>query len=275
MEKIVSGLEKLLNALLLALPRYVIGLLVLVIGFYLTKIIVKIIAKRFIKRDLDQSLQGFLLSAIKLTLYVALFVVVIGIMGFKSMSLTAIFGAAGLTVGLALQGSLSNFAGGVLILMFRPFKVGDYIINTGGTVGTVEKIDLLYTTLTNDDGLRVFSPNGTLANSVITNYSGIPSRRYNFEVRISYETNIKEAQQIILKVIESYDVIMKTPAPLVYVNKLSESSVDLNIRIWIKRADYWPMVYKIQQAVKEALDQAGVKMPFPQTDVHIVNKPES
>jgi small conductance mechanosensitive channel len=271
LEKIIVGLESLLESILLALPRYVIGLLVLVVGIYVSGFIVKIIGRRFAKRDLDKSLQGFLLSAIRLMLYIVLFVVVIGIMGFKSLSLTAVFGAAGLTVGMALQGSLSNFAGGVLILMFRPFKVGDYITNTGGTVGTVEKIDLLYTTLTNDDGLKIFSPNGALANSVITNYSGIPARRYDFVVGISYKANIKEAQEVIFKVLNRYDVILKKPEPLVYVKNLSASSVDLNLRFWINRADYWDMVFKIQQEVKEALDQAGIEIPFPQTDIHIIS----
>ncbi len=271
MDKILDSLHKFLEGLLIALPKYVAGILILIIGIYAIKFLVAFFARRFVKRDIDKSLRGFLISLIKIALYVILFVVVIGIMGFQSLSLTAIFGAAGLTVGLALQGSLSNFAGGVLILLFRPFRVGDYISNANNTVGTVEKIDLLYTTLTNDDGLKVFSPNGALANSVITNYSIISSRRFSFVVGISYNSNIKEARKVILDTLSGYEVILKEPTPLVFVKNLGESSVDLSIIIWINRENYWDTVFKIQQSVKEALDAANIEIPFPQTDLHIVS----
>jgi len=271
MNKILNSLHNFLGDLLSDLPRYVAGLIILLVGLYVVKLIVGIIGRRFVKRDLDKSLRGFLLSLIQIILYIALVVVVIGVMGFKSMSLTAIFGAAGLTVGLALQGSLSNFAGGVLILLFKPFKVGDYITNSGGTVGTVEKIDLLYTTLTNDDGLKVYSPNGALANSVITNYSAISSRRFSFVVGVSYNTNIKEAQRVIHEIFLQHDEILKDPTPLIFVKNLGESSIDLSIQIWMKREVYWDTVFKIQQLVKEALDASGIEIPFPQTDLHIVS----
>lgn len=271
MEKIILSLKKFLDALMMALPKYITGLIILIVGFYVIKFIVAIIARRFAKREVDPSLRGFLLSLIRITLYVILFVIVIGIMGFQSLSLTAIFGAAGLTVGLALQGSLSNFAGGVLILLFRPFRVGDYISNSAGTTGTVEKIDLLYTTLKNDDGLKVFSPNGALANSVITNYSVIMSRRFSFTVGISYNANIKDAQGVIMKTIAGCEAVLKDPAPLVFVKNLGESSVDLSIVMWIGKESYWDTVFKIQQMVKDALDDAGIEIPFPQTDLHIVS----
>lgn len=256
LEKIIQGLETFLNNLLAAVPRYVIGLLVLVGGFYLIKFIIRIIDRRFTKRKIDQSLHGFLLSLIRIASYIILFTIVIGIVGFRSMSLAAIFGAVGLTVGLALQGSLSNFAGGVLILLFRPFKVGDYITNNGDTVGTVQKIDLLYTTLKNDSGLIVFSPNGALANSVITNYSEIASRRYNFELAITYSADISEVRSTILKALAANETVLKQPAPLVFVSKLDlgADKVVLNIIIWIKKENYWNTVFAIQQRIKEALD---------------------
>lgn len=271
MEKIVVSLENFLEQILLALPRYAVGILVIIIGIYVIKGVIGIIGRRFEKRDLDKSLRGFLLSMIRIMLYVVLFVIVSGIMGFKSMSFTAIFGAAGLTIGLALQGSLSNFAGGVLILMFKPFKVGDYISNTGSTEGTVERIDLLYTTLTTAAGLKVFSPNGTLANSVITNYSEITSRRYDFVVGISYSANIKEAKEVILAALATHPSIQQDPKPIVFVNGLGDSSVNLNVRAWMAKADYWGTVYEMQQLVKEALDTANIEIPFPQTDLHIIS----
>lgn len=271
LEKIILSLKKFADSIVMALPKYIVGMLVLILGYYIIRFIVAILARRFEKRQLDISLRGFLLSLIRIGLYVVLIVIVIGIMGFQSLSLTAIFGAIGLTIGLALQGSLSNFAGGVLILLFRPFRVGDYITNSGGTVGTVEKIDLLYTTLKNDDGLRVFSPNGALANSVITNYSIITSRRFVFGVGISYTANIKEAQGVILKTLAGSETILKDPVPLVFVKNLAESSVDLNVIMWIKKENYWETVFRIQQMVKDALDAAGIEIPFPQTDLHIVS----
>lgn len=265
------SLENFLEQILLALPRYAVGILVIIIGIYVIKGVVGIIGRRFEKRDLDKSLRGFLLSMIRFMLYIVLFVVVSGIMGFKSMSFTAIFGAAGLTIGLALQGSLSNFAGGVLILMFKPFKVGDYISNTGSTEGTVERIDLLYTTLTTAAGLKVFSPNGTLANSVITNYSEITARRYDFVVGISYSANIKEAREVILAALDKHESIQKDPKPIVFVNGLADSSVNLNVRAWMAKEDYWNTVFEIQQLVKVALDEANIEIPFPQTDLHIIS----
>ncbi|MEC4115375.1 mechanosensitive ion channel family protein [Myroides phaeus] len=271
MEKIVLSLENFLEQILLALPRYAVGILVIIIGIYVIKGVVGIIGRRFEKRDLDKSLRGFLLSMIRIMLYIVLFVVVSGIMGFKSMSFTAIFGAAGLTIGLALQGSLSNFAGGVLILMFKPFKVGDYISNTGSTEGTVERIDLLYTTLTTAAGLKVFSPNGALANSVITNYSEITARRYDFVVGISYSANIKEAREVILAALDKHESIQKDPKPIVFVNGLADSSVNLNVRTWMAKEDYWSTVFEIQQLVKVALDEANIEIPFPQTDLHIIS----
>lgn len=271
MEKIILGLEKMLEEILVALPKYAVGLLVLFLGFYLIKFIVKFLANRFIRRDIDKSLQGFLIGLIRIVLYVVLLVVVAGIMGFKSMSVTAIFGAAGLTVGLALQGSLSNFAGGVLILVFSPFKVGDYISNTSGTEGTVESIGLLYTIITGPTGLKIFSPNGPLANSVITNYTEITSRRYDFVVGISYDSNIKEARQVILAALAKIPAVLQTPAASVFVTNLADSSVNLNVRVWMDKTTYWDTVYEVQQSVKVALDDAKINIPFPQTELHIVS----
>ncbi|QCX52584.1 mechanosensitive ion channel family protein [Elizabethkingia sp. JS20170427COW] len=275
MEKLITVLEAFLDSILMALPKYVIGILVLFIGNYVIKFLISVLAKRFAKRDLDKSLSGFLLSFIKLGLYIALVGIAVGIMGFKSMSLTAVFGAAGLAIGMALQGSLSNFAGGILILFFKPFKVGDYISNNSGTTGTVERIDLLYTTLVNDDGLKVFSPNGPLANSVITNFTVVMQRRYTCIVGVSYDANIKEVQNLLLKVIAEFDAVKATPKPNVFVHNLGESSVDLKLVFWIERTEYWDVVFKVQQRVKEALDQANIEIPFPHRDLRIISEERS
>lgn len=271
MEKLSGGIHTMLESVFVALPKIAIGLIILAVGSYVVKLILTFIRKRFEKRDLELSLRGFLLSIIKTVLYILLLITVAATMGIQTTVFTAAFASAGLAIGLALQGSLSNFAGGVLILLFKPFKVGDYISNPSGTEGEVQKIDLLYTTLIGPTGLRLFSPNGLLANSVITNYSSITSRRYDFVVGISYNSNIKEAKDIILEKLSQDKRVLKKPIPLVYVNNLADSSVNLNVRFWIGRTDYWNTVYEVQQYVKVALDEANIEIPFPQTDLHIIS----
>ena len=176
-----------------------------------------------------------------------------------------------LAAGLALQGSLSNFAGGVLILLFRPFEVGDFIENNSGTSGTVDKIDLLYTSLTNSDGIKVFSPNGPLANSVILNYTKITNRKFEYVIGISYEDNIKTAQQVILNVLQSDNRVVKNPVPEVFVKELADSSVNLTVRGWANKADYWAVRNQLQATIKEALDNAGIQIPYPQQEMRIIS----
>ncbi|WP_158962213.1 mechanosensitive ion channel family protein [Myroides fluvii] len=271
MEIVLRGLEQMLESMWQAIPKILLGLVILGIGSYLVKLVLKLIRRRLEKRDVELSLRGFLLSVVKATLYIILLIIVAATMGFQVAGIATIFASAGLAVGLALQGSLSNFAGGVLVLLFKPFKVGDYISNPSGTEGTVERIDLLYTTLTGPTGLKIFSPNGPLANSVITNYSEITSRRHDFVVGIGYNENIKEAQNIILGVLAKHQAVLQTPAPIVFVSNLGDSSVDLNVRTWIGKSDYWNTVFEIQQIVKVALDEANIEIPFPQRDLHIVS----
>lgn len=271
MEIVLRGLEQMLESMWQAIPKILLGLVILGIGSYLVKLVLKLIRRRLEKRDVELSLRGFLLSVVKATLYIILLIIVAATMGFQVAGIATIFASAGLAIGLALQGSLSNFAGGVLVLLFKPFKVGDYISNPSGTEGTVERIDLLYTTLTSATGLKIFSPNGPLANSVITNYSEITSRRYDFIVGINYSDNIKEVQTIILGALAKHQAVLQTPEPIVFVTNLGESSVDLNVRMWIGKADYWNTVYEIQQVVIGALDQANIEIPFPQRELHIVS----
>lgn len=271
MEMLLKGVEQMLDSIWHAIPKIILGLVILAIGSYLVKLILNMVRRRLEKRDVELSLRGFLLSVVKATLYIILLIVVAATMGFQVAGIATIFASAGLAIGLALQGSLSNFAGGVLVLLFKPFKVGDYISNPSGTEGTVERIDLLYTTLTGPTGLKIFSPNGPLANSVITNYSEITSRRHDFVVGIGYNENIKEAQNVIFAALAKHKAVLQNPAPLVFVSSLGDSSVDLNVRTWIGKADYWNTVYEIQQIVKVALDEANIEIPFPQRDLHIVS----
>lgn len=271
MEKFAGGLEVMISNVMGSLPKIGVGLLILVIGMFIIKAFLKGLRHRFEKKNMEKSLSGFLLSIFQSVLYILLLLTAANTMGIQISSFLAIFASAGLAIGMALQGSLSNFAGGVLILLFKPFKVGEYISNPAGTEGTVDKIDLLYTTLTGPTGLKIYSPNGPLANSVITNYSDIASRRYDFVVGISYDANIKVAQSVILEALAKDDRVKQDPLPLVYVNSLADSSVNLNVRVWMERANYWDTVFAIQQLVKNALDTANIEIPFPQRDVHIVD----
>lgn len=243
----------------------------LVIGLFLIRTILKILKNRFEKRNVDPSLRGFLTSIIKFVLYALLVLVVASNLGFQTTAILGAFSGLVLAAGLALQGSLSNFAGGVLVLLFRPFEVGDYIENNAGTQGTVEKIDLLYTTLTTVDGLKIFSPNGTLANSVIKNYTKITQRRIELMVGIDYKDNIKIAKDVILNTLKSNDIIKTTPEPKVFVSELADSSVNLTIQFWTNKENYLQCLHTTQESIKIALDTAGISIPYPQQEMRIIN----
>lgn len=265
-------IEEIVSWFLRSIPNIIIAILTLIIGLFLIRMILKITKKRFERRNVDLSLRGFLMSIIKFILYSLLFLSIASNLGFKTTAILGALSGLVLAVGLALQGSLSNFAGGVLILLFRPFEVGDFIENNSGTSGTVEKIDLLYTSLTNSDGIKVFSPNGLLANSVILNYTKITNRKFEYVIGISYEDNIKTAQQIILNVLQSDNRVVKNPAPEVFVRELADSSVNLTVRGWANKADYWAVRNQLQATIKEALDNAGIQIPYPQQEMRIISK---
>ena len=268
--------ERMIAMLIDAIPAVVKALIFLVIGLFVIRTVLKIVKNRFEKRNVDMSLRGFLMSIIKFVLYALLILSVAGNLGFQTTAILGALSGLVLAVGLALQGSLSNFAGGVLILLFRPFEVGDYIENSSGTDGTVDKIDLLYTTLTTSQGIKVFSPNGALANSVIRNFSKITNRRFEYVVGISYEDNIQTAQKVILDILNNDQRIIKEPEPDVFVSALADSSVNLTIRAWANKDDYWAARNSLQQDIKVALDNAGINIPFPQQEMRIISdKPEN
>ncbi|WP_039052916.1 mechanosensitive ion channel family protein [Sphingobacterium sp. T2] len=274
MENYEGRIEKLIDLLVLKVPEIIAGLLILIIGRYVISLILKIVKSRFEKRNIDISIRGFILSLLKFVCYTLLILTVASTVGIQTTSFIAVLSAFGLAVGLALQGSLSNFAGGVLILLFRPFEIGDYIDSENGASGTVEKIDLLYTILRDANGISVFSPNGTLANSVIKNYTKITSRRFEIVIRIGYDDNIKVAREAILQILHAEKSILKKPAPIVFVGSLGDSSVNLTVRGWISRDEYWDIYNHLQEKIKMALDERGITIPYPQTEMHIKNLPK-
>lgn len=252
------------------IPDLIKATIILFVGYFIIKYLLRFIKTRFEKRNVDPSLRGFLLSLIKGALYMGLVISLVQALGLPVAALFGVLSGAALAIGLALQGSLSNFAGGVLILIFRPFEVGDYIENNAGTSGTVNKIDLLYTSLTTPQGISVFSPNGALANSVISNYTKTKARRFEYIIGISYESNIKTAKSIILNILKNHSLVEQTPEPDVFVEALADSSINLKVRAWAKVEDYWPARNNIQEEIKVALDKAGISIPFPQRDLRII-----
>lgn len=270
MEKLEVALERIFEAVIARIPSLVLAFIILVIGIWLIRFITQLIRARFERRHVDLSLRDFIISILKFILYTMLIISVASMIGIQTTSFVAVLGAASLSIGLALQGSLSNFAGGVLILVFRPFRVGDYISSASGAAGTVEKIDILYTGLRTSEGITVFAPNGLLANSVISNYSDIFSRRAEYQIGIAYESDIRQARQVILKVLQSDPRVLKAPAPEVRVTELADSAVILLIRSWIGKSDYWDAYYENYETIKLALDDAGIRIPYPQQEMRIV-----
>ncbi|HYH57527.1 MAG TPA: mechanosensitive ion channel domain-containing protein [Anseongella sp.] len=256
-------------------PGILLAVITLVAGLFLIKYLIRFLNGRFEKRNVDMSLRGFLSTLISLTLYVMLTITVAGMLGIATASFLTLIGAAGLAVGLALQGSLSNFAGGVLILLFKPFRVGEYITSTADASGTVERIDILYTTLVTPGNEVVYAPNGPLANSVITNFSRNATRRLDFTVGISYESDIRKARELILGIFNSDPRILQEPAPpAVLLNQLADSSVNLIGRIWVGKGDYWDVFFEKQEEIKETLEANNISIPFPQREVIIRNVSE-
>ncbi len=249
-------------------PKLLGAILILIVGSYLIKVINKVIRKALDKGSFDSSLKSFLTSLSRFALYILLFITVLNTVGIPMGSALTILGAAGLAIGLALQGSLSNFAGGVLILAFKPFRIGD-VIEAQGEIGTVEKIDILHTRLNTADNREIIMPNGSLANSNIINITANPTRRVAFPVGISYDSDIKQARQIIVDTLSKDPRVLPEQGVQVVLLELADSSLNLSVRVWVKAEDFWSMTFEGLENIKEALDAANIEIPFPQRDVHM------
>ncbi len=244
------------------------AILVLVIGLWIIKRIMKAINKSMAKRNVDESLRPFLTSVIGALMKVMLFISAASMLGIAMTSFVAVLGAAGLAVGLALQGSLSNFAGGVLILLLKPFKVGDYI-EAAGVAGTVREIQIFYTYMTTVTNEEIIIPNGELSNGSVKNYSYHDTRRVDMTFGIGYGDDIDKAKSILVKLVEGDGRVLKDPAFDIFVSELADSSVNFRLRMWVKAPDYWGVHNGLFEKVKKAFDAEGVSIPFPQTDVHL------
>ena len=252
--------------------KVLLALLLLVLGLWVIRRVVALVGAALERGPADITLTRFFTSITSIGLKTLLFISVISTLGVATTSFVAALGAAGLAVGLALQGSLSNFAGGVLILLFRPFRIGDYIEGQG-VGGTVRDIQIFHTHLTTADNKRVVVPNGPLANDNITNYSAESTRRVDFVFGIGYSDNLGRAKEVLEALFRADARVLPEPALLVVVSNLGASSVDLTVRAWVKREDYWPLKFELTEKVKLAFDEAGISIPFPQTDVHLHQAP--
>lgn len=252
--------------------RVVLAALVLLMGIQLIKIVRKIIRKTLTKSKVDESAVKFLDSFVKYALYFLLIILTASWLGVDAASILALLGSASVALGLALQGSLSNMAGGVLILILKPFALGDYIRDEKGNEGTVKAIDVIYTHITTFDNKVVVLPNGTLVNGCITNYTKCDMRRIDIPVGIAYDEDIREAKKVLETMLFAEKSALADQERRVFVDSLGDSAVMLNIRCWVKTSEYWEVKWRMTEATKYALDDAGIQIPYPQMDVHIQSK---
>ena len=256
------------------LPSLLAAILLLVFGWWAINIILRYVRKMFEKKAYDKAIQNFSINIINWALKILLFVTVISQLGVETTSLVAVLGAAGLAIGLALQGSLSNFAGGVLIILLKPFRIGDWI-EVSGISGSVKDISLFYTKVNTFGNQLAIIPNGELSNDNIVNYSGEATRRDAITIGISYDSNIKVARETLIQLMEEQEEILEDPAPAVFVSELADSAVNLSVRFWAKNEDFWDCHFYTIEAAKTRLEASGIIIPFPQRDVHFFNETES
>lgn len=267
-ETIKHGYQRAIDLLLTKGPEILLAIVFLLAGWWFIGQFVKLVRKRMIVRNVEPSLVGFITSMIGVVMKVLLVISVAGMIGIETTSFIAAIGAAGLAVGLALQGSLANFAGGVLILFFKPFHVGDFIEGKGGS-GTVLSIDILHTTIKTPNNQIIIIPNGQLSNNEVTNFSRGENRRAVFEVGISYDDDVQVAREAILKVLNNDPRTIAEPAPVVHLAELGDNSLNLSVRAWVANAEYWDYFFQNLEKIKVALDGVGISIPYPQRDVHI------
>lgn len=244
------------------------GILILVIGLFIIKVI-----KRFIKKSnkldkLDPSLRSFISSFASIALYIVLFITLAMILGVPVTSFITVLATCGAAIGLALQGSLSNFAGGLMILLFKPFKVGDYI-EAAGEGGTVSEITVVYTVLLTPDNKQITIPNGSITNAVIKNYSAKDTRRVDWLFTADYACDSDKVKEIIENIITSHPNTLKTPEAFVKVSKCADSAVEYTARVWVNSSDYWTVYFDVLESVKKAFGENDITIPYPQMDVHV------
>jgi len=268
MDFIEEHSQTIIEMILVYGPKLLLALLVLVVGFLVIKRVVKLLDYTLAKREVDSTLRGFLDSLVGVLFKALLLISVASMVGIETTSFIAVLAAGGLAIGLALQGSLSNFAGGALLLLFKPYKVGD-VIETQGHTGTVNSIQIFTTVLKTPDNKTIIIPNGPVANGSIVNYSTEATRRVDMVFGIGYDDDIDKAKAILQGLIDADSRVLKDPASALLLSELADSSVNFTLRLWVNAADYWGVYFDMQESVKKTFDQQGVSIPYPQQDVHM------
>jgi small conductance mechanosensitive channel len=248
--------------------RVVAAIAILIVGRIAAGSLSGAVRKTLQRRETDPTLVGFLTGLVRFGILAFTFIAALGRLGIQTASFVAVLGAAGLAVGLALQGSLSNFAAGVLILLFRPLRVGDFV-EAGGTAGSVKEIGILATTMATPDNKKIIVPNSQIMGGTITNFNANGTRRVDLTAGISYGDDIGKAKEILERILREHPKVLQDPAPVVELAALADSSVNFVVRPWTEAADYWRVYWDVTRSIKEEFDKAGVSIPFPQRDVHL------
>ena len=250
--------------------RILIAVLVFVVGRFLISLLNKFIRRLMDKRKVDVSIKTFVRSLVNILLTILLIISVVGALGVETTSFAALLASAGVAVGMALSGNLANFAGGLIILLFKPFKVGDYI-EAQGIGGTVKEIQIFHTILTTPDNKTVYIPNGSLSSGAVTNFSRQDTRRVDWTFGVDYGEDYNKVKQVIETILSRDSRVLTDPAPFVALHALADSSVNVVVRVWVKSSDYWDVYFGINQAVYETFNAEGINFPFPQLTVHRAN----
>ncbi len=268
-------IEKITETIILWATTYSVKIiaaaLILIIGKWLASKISKLISKLMDKNNVDVTLIRFMESIIYYTLMIVVLIAAAGQLGINMASFLTIVGAAGLAVGLALKDSLSNFASGVMLILFRPYKVGDFV-ETAGVSGSIRRIDLFNTTMNTVDNKKVIIPNSAVTGSVITNVTANDTRRVDLVIGIGYDDDIKKAKEVLTDIVKNEKRVLETPATNIAVLELGDSSVNFAVRPWVKTEDYWSVYFDLTEQVKLRFDEEGISIPYPQTDVHLYNQ---
>lgn len=262
--------EKIIDQGIALGTSFLFAIVILVVGLWLAKVVSNTLKKWMVSRNLDSTVCGFLRNIIYTALSAFVIIAALAKIGIQTASFIAILGAAGLAIGLALQGSLANFAAGVLLILFRPFKIGDFI-NAAGESGSVEDVQIFTTILKTPDNRVITIPNANILGGSITNYSAKPTRRIDLVIGVSYDADLAHAKKVLNEVLQSDERILKDPEPTVAVNELADCSVNLVVRPWVNAADYWPTHFSLMETIKNRLDQEGIGIPYPQMDLHVVS----
>lgn len=250
--------------------KLVLAVLIFLVGFFVIKAIVKFVKKSPKLEKMDAGVRGFTASFLAVALYGVLFVTIAAVVGIPIASLLTVLASCGVAIGLALQGALSNFAGGLLILLFKPFKVGDYIEASGGE-GFVQEISVVYTVILTVDNKRVTIPNGALTNAVIKNYSAEETRRVDLTFNTATDCDVEKTRRVIMDVIGLHPLALQDPAPFVRLSAHKDSSLEYTVRIWVKSADYWTVYFDMREAIEVAFAKNGIETPYPKLDVNVKN----